>query len=123
MVLFDCNDQQKKSNQHQSSFWNALYSLCKDKTRGNNHLFHNNTIGYIKAKRRVVELRAKIKELEEKKAEEKAIKFNDSDIPEQLKEYNLINYIALLNASSFFWRIHIYQKNKKKDNRLIENPF
>lgn len=30
-------------------------------------------IGYIKAKRRVVELRAKIKELEEKKAEEKAI--------------------------------------------------
>lgn len=38
----------------------------------------------------------------QQKAEEKAIKFNDSDIPEQLKEYNLINYIALLNASSFF---------------------
>lgn len=38
----------------------------------------------------------------QQKAQEKAVQLNDSEIPEQLKEYIPVHYIALLNASSFF---------------------
>ena len=43
------------------------------------------------------------------KAQDKALQFSETDIPEQFKEYNPIHYIALLNASSFF----LAQKDEK----------
>lgn len=36
------------------------------------------------------------------KAKDYSVQFNLDEIPDQLKDYNLIHYIALLNASSFF---------------------
>ena len=49
------------------------------------------------------------------KAQDKALQFSETDIPEQFKEYNPIHYIALLNASSFF----LAQKDEK--NAVFDN--
>lgn len=36
------------------------------------------------------------------KAKYDSINFNDDEIPINLKEFNIVHYVALLNASSFF---------------------